>query len=133
MSGEHNSVKAHFQNSTAHFNYIHCRNHCLALCFTHLISQSDEFKNIHSLLLNLYLLLKNSSLKQSIFKTVQSAYGLDFLKFIKPAVTRWLNHGTAAQRVLDRFDLLVAFLDVMYLQKYEPALRGLHGSLVQPN
>ena len=53
MSGENNGVKAHFQNSTAHFNYIHCRNHRLALCFAHLIPQFDEFKNFDSLLLNL--------------------------------------------------------------------------------
>ena len=87
MSGEQNGMKAHFQNFITHFNYIHCRNYHLAWCFTHLIPQFDEFKNFDSLLLNLYLLLKNSSMKQSIFNEVQSACGLDFRKLIKPDVT----------------------------------------------
>ena len=117
MSGEHNGMKMHFQNSTAHFNCIHC--------FVHQISQFDKFKNFDSLLLNLHHLLKN-------FK-IQSAYGLDSLKFIKAAATCWLSHGTTAQKVLDRFEPLVASLDAMYLCKYEPAVRGLHDSLNQPN
>ena len=69
-------------------------------------------------------------MKQSIFNEVQSAYGLDSLKLIKAHVTRWLSHGTAAQRVLDRFEPLVASLDAMYLLKYEPAVRGLRNSLI---
>ena len=43
-------------------------------------------------------------MKQSIFNEVESAYGLDSLKLIKAAVTRWLSHGTAAEQVLDRFE-----------------------------
>ena len=133
MSGEQNGMKAHFQNFITHFNYIHCRNYHLAWCFTHLIPQFDEFKNFDSLLLNLYLLLKNNSMKQSIFNEVQCAYGLDSLKLIKDAVTCWHSHGTAAQLVFDRFEPLVASIDAMCLWKFEPAVRGLCDSLVQSN
>ena len=72
-------------------------------------------------------------MKQSIFNKVQRAYGLDSLKLIKAAVTRWLSHGAAAKRVLDRFEPLVASLDAMYLRKYEPAVSGLRDSLDQLN
>ena len=72
-------------------------------------------------------------MKQSIFSEIQSAYGSDSLKFIKAAATCWLSHGTIAQQVLDCFEPLVASLDAMYLWKYEPAVRGLHDSLNQPN
>ena len=91
------------------------RNYHLAWCFTHLIPQFDEFKNFDSLLLNLYLLLKNSSMKQSIFNEVQCAYGLDSLKLIKDAVTCWRSHGTAAQLVFDCFEPLVASIGAMCL------------------
>ena len=69
-------------------------------------------------------------MKQSVFNEVQSAYGLDSLKLIKATVSRWLSHGTAAQRVLDGFESLVASLDAMYFQKYEPAVHGFHDSLI---
>lgn len=64
-------------------------------------------------------------MKQAIFDEVQKAYELTSLKLIKAAVTRWLSHGKAAQRVLDRFETLVAALDEIYLRKSEPAVRGL--------
>ena len=101
MAGDHNSVKVYSDKSTLHFLFIHCRNHCLVLCFAHLIPKFDEFKGFNSHLLNLYLLLKNSSIKQSIFEEVQAAYGLQSLKLIKTAVTRWLSHGKAVKQVLD--------------------------------
>ena len=49
--------------------------------------QLGEFKNFGSFFLNLYLLLKNSFVKQSIFNENQSAYGLNSLKLIKLNVT----------------------------------------------
>ena len=133
MAGDHNGVKRFFHDATPHFTYIHCRNHRLALCFAHLIPQYEEFKNFDALLLNLYLLMKNSSVKQAMFEEVQSAYGLTSLKLIKAAVTRWLSHGKAAQRVLDRYEALVAALDAIYLRKNEPAVRGVRDDLVKPN
>ena len=133
MSGKHNRVRALFEDATPHFAYIHCRNHRLALCFAHLLPQFEDFKKFDGLLLNLYLLLKHSSIKQSIFEKVQNAYELRALKLVKAAVTRWLSHGKAVQRVLDRYEALVASLDAIYLRKQEPAVRGLRDELIQPN
>ena len=85
------------------------------------------------LLLNLYWLLKNSNVKQSIFEEVQQqAYNLSSLKLIKAAITRWLSLGQAGQRVLDRYKAFVAALDAIYLCKREPAVRGLHDNLIKP-
>ena len=61
MVGEHSDVKALFSDATLHFVYVHCRNHCLALCFAHLFPQFSDFKEFDVLLLNFYLLLKNTS------------------------------------------------------------------------
>ena len=58
----------------------------IVLCrFVHLTPQFKEFENFDGLLLNLYLLLKNSNMKQSIFEEVQQAYNLWPLKLIKAA------------------------------------------------
>ena len=122
MAGEHNGVKSFFDSSTFHFNYIHCQNHRLVLCFAHLILKFDNFQKFDSILLNLYLLLKNSSVRQSIFDEVQNAYCLQPLKLIRAVVTRWLSHRKAAEQVLGCYESLVAALDAIYVRKYEPAV-----------
>ena len=114
MAGEHAGLKQLLAAATYHFVYIHCRNHRLALCFAHLIPKFPDFENFDSLLLNLYLLMKNSSVKQSIFEEIQQAYEIPSLKLIKAAVTRWLSHGQAGKRVLDRYETLVASWDQIY-------------------
>ena len=72
--------------------------------------------------LNLYLLLKNSTVKSNIFEELQNAYGLKSLKVIKSVTTRWLSHEKAVETVLDRSEALVASLDAIYLRKKEPAV-----------
>ena len=124
MMGEHNGVRAHFDKNCSHHSCIHCRNHRLALCFSHLIPWYKSFENFDGLLLNLYLLLKNSSVKSSIFNEIQESYDLPSLKLIKAAVTRWISHGRAAQRVLDRYRALVEALDTIYERKKDPAVHG---------
>ena len=131
MAGEHAGLKQLLAAATYHFVYIHCRNHQLALCFAHLIPKFLDFENFDSLLLNLYLLMKNSSVKQSIFEEIQQAYELPSLKLVKAAVTRWLSHGQAVKRVLDRYETLVASLDQIYVRKHEPAVCGLRDNLVK--
>lgn len=124
-------VKVYFDKSTSLFTFIHCRNHRLALCFAHLIQKFNEFKSFDSLLLNLYLLLKNSSVKQSISEEVQAAYGLQSLKLVKAAATHWVGHSKAAEWVLGRYESLISALDAIYTRKYELAIRGVRDELVQ--
>ena len=76
--------------------------------------------------------MKNSNVRQSIFEEVQAAYNLPSLKLIKASVTRWLSHGKAVQRVLDRFEPLLAALEAIYERKKEPMVRGIWDSLVNP-
>ena len=133
MAYDHKGVKRHFENSTPHFIYIHSKNHRLALSFAHLVPQYEVFKKFDLLLLNLFLLMKNSSVKQAISEEVQSAYELISLKLIKAAVTRWLSHEKAVQRVLDRYEALVAALDAIYIRKKEPGILGIRDELFKPN
>ena len=62
---------------------------------------------------------------------MQTAYGLQSLKLVKAGVTLWLSHGKAAERVLDRYESLIAALDAIYDRKYEPAVRGVRDELVR--
>ena len=117
------NVQDTFEQCSGHLVYINCRNHRLALCFTHLIMKYDDFVEFHSLLLNLHLLLKNSTVKSYIFEEVQNAYGLKSLKLIKAVTIRSLSHEKAVKRVLDRYEAFVASLDAIYLRKKEPAVR----------
>ena len=132
MLGEHKGVTVHFKENSSHHSSIHCRNHRLALCFAHLIPFHKQFETFDGLLLNLYLLLKNSTVKSSIFQEVQNSYNLTSLKLIKAAVTRWLSHGKASQRVLDRYPQLVEALSKIYERKKEPAVQGLLQQLTHP-
>ena len=60
MSDNHNRIKQFFQDATPHFTLIYCSNYHIALSFTHLIPQCDDFQNLDTLLLKLHLLMKNS-------------------------------------------------------------------------
>ena len=132
MSGVHEGVQAHFKRKCGHNIYCHCRNHRLALCFAHLIPQYPQFKAYDALLLNLFLLFKHSAVKTVIFEEVQTIYGLKSLKLIKAAVTRWLSHGKASERVLERFESLVDALNTIYEKNKEPSVLGVRDSLVKP-
>ena len=78
-------------------------------------------------------MLKNSTVKTSIFEEVQKSYDLKSLKLIKAAVTRWLSHGKAAQRVLDRYPQLLDALSEIYDHKKEPAVQGVLQQLTTPD
>jgi hypothetical protein len=132
MLGEHKGVSQHFKRNCSHHSSIHCRNHRLALCFSHLIPWYKPFENFDGLLLNLFLLLKHSTVKASIFDEVQRSYNLESLKLIKAATTRWLSHGKASQRVLDRFEPLIDALIAIHERKKEPAVKGLLEDLTEP-
>ena len=94
MGGNHKDIKRHSEDSTSYFTYIHCRNHCLALCFAQMVPQYEAFEKFDSPWLNLFLLMKNSCVKQAIFEEVQSSYVLTSLKLIKAVVMWWLRRMT---------------------------------------
>ena len=125
MSGQLNGVKAHFEKLSGHTSYVHCRNHRLALCFVHLIPKFPLFTHYDSFLLNLYLLFDYSSVKNNILREVQAAYGSRPLTLIKPVPTRWLSHGNASKRVLDRYVEIIATLDAVYQKKQDAAVLGI--------
>ena len=72
MAGIYHGVRSYSEQCSGYLVYIHCCNLRPALCFTHLIPKYDDFVKFNSLLLNLYLLWKNSTVKSNIFEEVQN-------------------------------------------------------------
>ena len=62
VSGGHNGVKKYFEESCSHNLYLHYRNQQIA-SFCHLIPKYNKFKQFDGLLLNVWLILKNSSVR----------------------------------------------------------------------
>ena len=123
MSDQQNGVCAYFLNSSLFSVYVHCRNHSLPKCFAHIIPRYLNMVKFHSLLLNPFLILRNSNAKTNIVMEVQEVYRLPKLKLIKDAVTCWLLHRKAAYRSLDRYKLFLVSLEKIYEKKKEPAVR----------
>ena len=94
--------------------YVNCWNHRLALCFTHLMKMKD-FRELlvefDSLLLGLWKLFRYSPKRGSVLEKVQISYQKKSLKILKAYTTRWLSHGIACKRVLERFEELLITLD----------------------
>ena len=83
----------------------------------------------NSLLLGLWKLFRYSPKRGSVFEKVQIAYQKKSLKILKACTTRWLSHGTACKRVLERFEELLITLDNLIEQSYEAEIRGYRAML----
>ena len=90
MSGEMNGMQALLKTTSSHLS---CRNHRLALCLAHLKGKFPQFLEYD----------KNSTVRMSTFNNMKELYGMQSLKLIKGAVTQWLSHDKAFQRVIDCF------------------------------
>ncbi|XP_033751153.1 uncharacterized protein LOC117335326 [Pecten maximus] len=51
------------------------------------------------------------------------------LKFIRAAATRWLSHGRACERLLERYTAILDSLDAIYDKKKEPEILGVRNML----
>ena len=112
--------------------YINCRNHRLALCLLHLMKDADFAElliDYDSLLLGIWKMFCFSPKKGAVLENVQSIYGKRPLKILKAAVTRWLTHGRASQRILDSFQGLLETTDLIYLETKETDIRGYRNML----
>ena len=114
--------------------YINCRNHRLALCLHHLMKDVDFAElliDYDSLLLGIWKMFHFSPKKGAVLEHVQSIYGKRPLKIIKAAVTRWLTHGRASQRILDCFKELLETIDHICLETKETDIRGYRNMLME--
>ena len=54
-------------------------------------------------MLLIYKLFDNSPQKFAIFKDVQASYDVKELSMVRASSTRWLSHGRACERIIERY------------------------------
>ncbi|XP_060564714.1 uncharacterized protein LOC132723924 [Ruditapes philippinarum] len=122
-------LQRRFRHHVPYQLYLNCRNHKLALCVKHLMLSFPVLQDVDSLLLSVWKLFHYSPQKYVIFMDVQKAYGLKNLKMIRAAATRWLSHGRACRRLIERYVQVLDALDEMIDRKHDPEIDGLRNML----
>ena len=134
MSGKNTGLQRRIRFYSPFNIYINCRNHRPALCLPHLMKDVDFAElliDYDSLLLGIWKMFHFSPKKGAVLEHVQSIYGKRPLKIIKAAVTRWLTHGRASQRILDCFKELLETIDHICLETKETENRGHRNMLME--
>lgn len=131
MSGEISGLQRRIRNVAPHSLYINCRSHRLALCFKHLIHKYQWLDEIDRLLLGLWKTFHFSGKRKLILEELQKSYGQKPLSIVKAAVTRWLSHGRACGRVLDRYGTILQAIGDILSQKPDAELAGYRNSLLK--
>ena len=134
MSGKDTGLQRRIRFYSPFNIYINCRNHRLALCLPHLMKDSDIgelLSDFDALLLGLWKMFRYSPKKGTVLENVQMIYGKKQLKIIKAAVTRWLTHGRASQRILDRLPELLETMDHICQDTNECDVRGYRAMLME--
>ncbi|KAJ8303650.1 hypothetical protein KUTeg_018760 [Tegillarca granosa] len=129
MSGVNSGLQRRFRHLVPHQIYINCRNHKLALCVKHLLKEFPVLETLDSLLTDIWKLFHFSPQRFHVFMDVQESYNMKKLSFIRAAATRWLSHGRACSRLLDRYTAILDCLDELYDRKKEAEILGLRNML----
>ena len=114
MSGETLGLQRWLCSVTPYLVYSNCRCHQLTLCFKHLIKVFPWLSMIDTLLLGLWKTFHYSAKNRSILRELQTAYGMKALFTIKAVVTRWLSHGTACKKCIERYVVIIEALDNVF-------------------
>lgn len=75
--------------------------------------------------LAIWKLFHYSPQRFEVFKSIQEAYGNEKVTLVTAAATRWLSHGKACVRFIDRYEACLDALDAIYDDKKEPEVYGL--------
>ena len=105
--------------------YLNCRNHRLPLSLPHLTNDKEFvplLANYANFLLGAWKMFRYRSKKCAIFESIQEIYNKKPQKILKAATTRWLTHGQASTRVLDRFKEILTTLESICEDTFEPEL-----------
>lgn len=88
-------------------------------------AQYEVLVDVDAALLAVWKLFHYSPSRFAVFKGIQEAYGDRPLTIIRAATTRWLSHGKACVRFVDRYTQILDTLDAIYTKKKEPEVFGL--------
>ena len=125
-------MQRRIRNYAPHALYINCRNHRLALCFTHLRDSFPWLETIDTVLLGLWKTFYFSSKNKYILNEIQNAYGMKALSIVKAALTRWLSHGAAVRRCRERYPVIIEALDDIISKDPKAETIGIRDQLLKP-
>jgi len=86
---------------------------------------------VDAALLSVWKLFHYSPQRFAVFQEVQESYGEVVLTLVRAACTRWLSHGKACMRFIDRYVSIVDALDAIYDKKKEPEVFGLRAIITR--
>ena len=133
MSGEISGLQRRICHISPHSMYVHCRYHRLALRFKHFIDQFSRLAKLDKLLLGLWKSFHYIALNRSILTEIQKAYGMKALHLVKAVVTRWLSHGAACKRCLEKYEEILEALDQVLVAKPNPEISRYQSDLLEPS
>lgn len=113
--------------------YMNCRNHRLALCLKHLMKEHPLLVDADETLLSIWKLFHYSPQRFAVFNNVQKVYGSKKITLFRAAATRWLSHGDACIRFVDRYSECLDTLDAIYAAKHEPEVNGVRIAITNRN
>ncbi|XP_045197256.2 uncharacterized protein LOC123551985 [Mercenaria mercenaria] len=105
--------------------YLNCRNHRLALCFTHLLKKNETMADVEALLVSIWKVFHFSAKRHAVFRQMQELYDETPLTFIRAAATRWLSHLRACVSFISRYESLLYTLDTIFTETREPEIAGI--------
>ena len=88
---------------------------------------------LDKLLLGLWKSLHCSALKCSNLTEIQKAYSMKALHLLKAVATRWLSHGAACKRCLERYKEILEALDQVLVAKPNPGISGYRSDFLEPS
>ena len=131
MAGEVAGLQALIRNVAVFSVYVNCRCHRLALVFVHLIKEHPVLSQVDSVLLQVWKIFKFSTVRNAILEEVQIVEGTKPLKMLKAVTTRWLTHGQAAVRVVERYKSIIAACDTIFFERGDCEVKGVHNQLLK--
>ena len=111
MSGIKNGLQALFKFRNPHLIYIGCKNHCMALVFTHSEKEFPIMREFTKLMYSMFGVYDDSSLRRDIRKDLY--FNLTRCVAwapIKAIVTRWLTFSPQNKNIVNHYELEVEAL-----------------------
>ena len=128
MSGKTNGLQRRISYYSPFSIDVNCRNHRLALCLPHLMKKI--MNDYDTVLLGLWKIFHFSPKRSSLLESFQVIYEKKPLKILKAAVTCWLTHGRALERVLDCLLEILEALNKICIDANESEVRGYRNLLM---
>lgn len=97
------------RHMSPHSLYVNCRNHRLALCFTHLLKKNATLSDVEGVLVSIWKLFHFSAKRHAVFQQMQELYDEKPLTFIRAAATRYFKSQAANDMLLFNYNMLLSY------------------------